>query len=114
MLQQRIVNRFFSGVLVRRVGKEYAVIVDAANIAGLDDRKVAINRIARCYQVETPPQACLRLLFQPWSNKKKQRNREKRGCRNQRANLLAAHPEQQDHGHRQVEDGHNGRNLERL
>ena len=69
VLQQRIVNRLFGGVLVRRVGQDHAVVINAADIAGLriagfvarfDDRQVAVNRVARSHQAESPPLARLR------------------------------------------------------
>ena len=43
VLQQRIVNAFFSGSRVRRVGEQNPVRVNAANLAGLSDGQVAID-----------------------------------------------------------------------
>ena len=38
VLQQRVVNRLFGGILVRGAGKDHAVVINAADIAGFDDR----------------------------------------------------------------------------
>jgi len=37
MLQQRVMDRFFGGSLVGHTGQDHAVVIDAANVAGLND-----------------------------------------------------------------------------
>ena len=110
MLQQRVVHRLFGGALVRRAGKDHAVVIYAADVAdfriagfvaSFDDRQVAINRVARSHQVESLPQARLRGPVQRRcniykENDCKENDREKRRCRSDGPKLLAAHPEQQN------------------
>jgi len=40
VLQQRVVHRLFSGAFVRRVGENKAIFIQAADVAGFDDRQV--------------------------------------------------------------------------
>ena len=106
VLQQRVVNRFFGGALVRRAGKDHAVVINAADRAGfriarLNDCQVAVDRVARSQQVESPPQPRLRGLVQRRCNiyeekDCKQDDREKRRCHSRGPKLFAADPEQQD------------------
>ena len=132
MLQQRVVNRLFGGVLVRRAGQDHAVVINAADIAGFriagfiaslvasfNDRQVAVNRVARSHQAESPPQARLRGPFQRRCNIYKEsdcneNDREKRRCHRHGPKLLAAHSEQQNCCHTQVQEGDDNRDLEGL
>ena len=68
MLQQRVVHRLFGGALVRGVGEDKAVFIQAADVAGFNDRQVSVDGIARCEQVKAAPLACLRGALQPRRN----------------------------------------------
>ena len=78
MLQQRVVNRLFGGAFIRRAGKDEAVFIEAANVAGLGDRQVAVDRVARCEQVKAAPLARLRLPFHPRRNLGEKKDCEQR------------------------------------
>jgi len=136
VLQQRVVDCLFGGVLVRRAGEDHAVVINAANVAGfpmagfiaglisslmasLDDREIAVNRVARSYQAESPPQARLRGPVQRRRNIYKERDcqkndGEKRGGHRHGPKLLAVHPEQQDCCHAEVQEDDDHRDLEGL
>ena len=68
VLKQRVVNRLFGGVFVRRVGEDHAVVINAADIASsriasfgacFNDLQVAVDRVTRRHQMESLPQARL-------------------------------------------------------
>jgi hypothetical protein len=79
MLQQRVVNRFFGGAFIRRAGQDEAVFIEAAIVAGCDDRQVAVDRIRRCEQVKAAPLLRLRQPFHARRNFDEKKYCEQRG-----------------------------------
>ncbi len=59
VLEERVVDGFFGGGFVGGIGEEDAVRIDAADGAGLSDCEVAVDGVARGYQVEALPEALL-------------------------------------------------------
>ena len=76
VLQQRIVDGFFGGGLIRHAGQDHTVVIDTPQRAGFNHRQVSINRIARFQHAESLPLALARRPVQRRSNISKQWNRQ--------------------------------------
>jgi hypothetical protein len=114
VFQKRVMDCFFGGTLIRRVGKDYAIFVQTADVARFDDRQVAVNRVARCEQVQAAPLIRPRGAFQPRRNINEKKNCEQRAGRHRNTNLPSTHRQQKNDCHQQVQNEYNTGDLERI